>query len=94
MSGIELLRVNSIRNKFDSLVTIVNKNIDVKLIFDSSFPAAQFYTEGCTTPYRLNRHTWWRHTSREDIPSSLFNSDVSIKGFFVEPNLRKKKWLL
>ena len=31
---------------------------------------------------------------REDIPSSLLNSDVSIEGFFVELNLRKKKGLL
>ena len=27
-------------------------------------------------------------------PSSFLNSDVSIEGFFIELNLRKKKWLL
>ena len=30
---------------------------------------------------------------KEDIPSSLLNSGVSIEGFPVELNLRKKKWL-
>ena len=31
---------------------------------------------------------------RKDILSSLLNSDVSVERFFVELNLRKKKWLL
>ena len=31
---------------------------------------------------------------REDIPSKLLNTDLSIEGFFVEIRLRKKKWLL
>ena len=31
---------------------------------------------------------------REDIPSKLLNSDLSVEGFFVEIRLRKKKWLL
>ena len=52
------LNINSIRNRFDTVVTIVNKNIDVFLIsetkIDSSFPTAQFHIEGYTTPYRLD----------------------------------------
>ena len=31
---------------------------------------------------------------REKIPSLSFHSNVSIAGFFVELNVRKKKWLL
>ena len=31
---------------------------------------------------------------REDIPSKLLNTDLSIEGFFFEIRLRKKKWLL
>ena len=31
---------------------------------------------------------------REDIPSKLLNTDLSLEGFFVEIRLRKKKWLL
>ena len=44
-----LLNINSIRNKFDSLVIIVNKNIDVftdETKMDSPFPTAQFHIEG------------------------------------------------
>ena len=48
------LRVNSIRDQFDSLVTIVKRNIDVFLIsetkIDSSFSAAQFSIEGYSKP--------------------------------------------
>ena len=31
---------------------------------------------------------------REDIPSKLLNTDLSIEGLFVEIRLRKKKWVL
>ena len=31
---------------------------------------------------------------REDIPSKLLSTDLSIEGFFVEMRLRKKTWLL
>ena len=51
------LNINSLRNKFESLQHIINKNIDVLLIsetkIDSSFPSAQFHLEGYAT------HTDW-----------------------------------
>ena len=59
----------------------------------SSFLTAQFHIEGYTTPYRLDRDIYGGGMLlyiREDIPSSLLNSDVSIDGFFVELNLREK----
>ena len=31
---------------------------------------------------------------REDIPSTLQNTELLIEGFFIEINIRKKKWLL
>ena len=31
---------------------------------------------------------------REDIPSTLLNSDMSIESFYTEINIRKKKWFL
>ena len=31
---------------------------------------------------------------REDIPSTLLNTELLIEGFCIEINLRKKKWLL
>ena len=54
------LNINSLRNKFDSIEHIINKNIDVLLISEtknnSSFPSLQFYLEGYATPYRLDRN--------------------------------------
>ena len=95
------LNINSLRNKFESLQRMINKNIDVLLIsetkIDSSFPSAQFYLEGYATPYRLDRNANGGGILlyiREDIPSKLLNTDLSIEGFFVEIRLRKKKWLL
>ena len=52
-----LLNINSIRNKFDSLVIIVNKNIDVfidETKMDSPFPTAQFHIEG----YKQWKHAY------------------------------------
>ena len=95
------LNINSLQNKFESLQHIINTNIDVLLItetkIDSSFPSAQFHLEGYATPYRLDRNTNGGGILlyiREDIPSKLLNTDLSIEGFFVEIRLRKKKWLL
>ena len=51
------LNINSLRNKFDSLVRMLHNNPDILLIFeskiDSSFPNAQFQIEDYTT-YRLD----------------------------------------
>ena len=95
------LNINSLRNKFESLQHMINKNIDVLLIsetkIDFSFPSAQFHLEGYATPYRLDRNANGGGILlyiREDIPSKLLNTDLSIEGFFVEIRLRKKKWLL
>ena len=95
------LNINSLRNKFESLQHIINKNTDVLLIsetkFDSSFPSAQFDLEGYATPYRLDRNANGGGIllyTRQGIPSKLLNTDLSIQRFFVEIRLRKKKWLL
>ena len=94
------LNINSPRHKFDSLVRMLHSNLDILLIsetkIDSSFPTAQFQIEGYTT-YRLDRNTNGGGILlyiREDIPSTLLNSDMSIESFSIEINIRKKKWLL
>ena len=59
---------------------------------DSSFPLVQFHLDGYATPYRLDRIANGGGILlyiREDIPSKLLNSDLSIEGFFVEIRLRK-----
>ena len=53
------LNINSLRNKFDSLVNI-NNNIDILMIsetkLDASFPSGQFRTHGFPEPYRFDRN--------------------------------------
>ena len=48
------LNINSLQNKFESLLDIINKNIDVLSISEtkigSSFPSAQFHLEAYATP--------------------------------------------
>ena len=95
------LNINSLRNKFESLQHIINKNIDVLFIsetkIDSSSPSTQFHLEGYATLYRLDRSTNGGGIllyTREDIPSKLLNTGLSVEGFFVEIRLREKKWLL
>ena len=90
------LNINSLRYKFDSLVEILRSNVDILLIsetkIDSSFPTAQFKIEGYTT-YRLDRNSNGGGILlfvREDIPSTLLNTELLIEGFCIEINIRKK----
>ena len=95
------LNINSIRNKFESLKEIISTNVDILLIcemkLDSSFPRAQFHIHGFGEPYRFDRNGKGGGILlyiRDDIPSKLIESKMTIEGLFVEINLRKKKWLL
>lgn len=81
------------RNDFDFLVTIVNKNIDIFLIsetkIDFSFPTAQFQIEGYAAPYGLDKDMHGGNLLlyiREDILCTFYvsiNFNVSIEEFFV-----------
>ena len=66
---------------------MLHNNLDILLISesktDSSFPTGQFQMEGYTT-YRLDRNANGRGILlyiKEDIPSRLLNSDMSIEIF-------------
>ena len=64
---------------------------------DSSFPRARFHVHGFREPYRTDRKGKRGRILlyiRDDIPSKLMESKMTIAGLFVEINLRKKKWLL
>ena len=54
------VNVNSIRNKFDALMTGIQNKVDILLIsetkLDENFPTKQFSVEGFTSPYRLDRN--------------------------------------
>ena len=95
------LNINSIRNKFESSKKIVSTNVDILLIcetkLDSPFPRAQFQIHGFGEAYRFDRNKKGGGILlhiRDDIPSKLLESKMTIEGLFVEINLRKKKWLL
>ena len=64
-----------------------------------NFPAAQSSLQGFCDPYRFDRNRnggGIMFYIREDIPSRLIEKKLqnNIEYFFVEINLRKKKWLL
>ena len=63
---------------------------------DSSFPKGQFHLHGFSEPYRLDRNGNGGGILvfiGEDISSKLIESQMRIEGFFVELNLKRKKWL-
>ena len=59
------LNINSLRNKFESLQHIINKNIDVLLISetktDSSFPSVHFHSGLCNPIQIRKKCKWWWH---------------------------------
>ena len=90
------LNINSIRNKFNSLVDIINNNIDILMIsetkLDPSFPNGQLHIHGFSEPYRFDRNGNGGGILLYicgDIPSKLILTKMT-EGFFVEINLRKK----
>ena len=82
------LNINSIRNKFDSLVDIINNNSDILMISETklgpSYPTGQFYIHGFSEPYRFDRNDSGGEMLlyiREDIPSKLILTKMTIKTF-------------
>ena len=95
------LNTNSGRNKFDSLIDMVNNKTDILMILETklyySFPTGQFYIRGLSEPYRLDRKSKGGGLLlyvRDDILSKLILGRKTIEGFFVEIGLRKKNYLL
>ena len=98
------ININSIRNKFEPLVSFINNNLDILMIsetkIDDTFPDSQFLIKGFSVPYRLDRAAKGGGILlyiREDIPSKRIKKvtfDESFEGFFKEINLKSKKWLL
>ena len=98
------VNINSIRNKFEGLVEIVDNNIDIFMIaetkLDSSFPSEQFSVHGFSKPFRLDRNSNGGGLLvyvRDDIPSfqlKSFSFKDDIECICFEINLRRKKWAL
>ena len=77
------INVNSIRNKFDALMTGIQNKVVILLTsetkLDETFPTRQFSIEGFTSPYRLDRSRFGGGLLayiREDIPSKLIKTEL------------------
>ena len=98
------LNINSLRNKFSSLIELIHGNIDILVItetkLDHTFPEKQFLIPGYKKPYRRDRNANGGGVMiyvREDIPSDVLikhKIQENIEAVFVEINLRKNKLLL
>ena len=98
------ININSIRNKFGLLFSLVSNNIDVSLIsetkIDNTFPVSQFCVPGYSMPFRLDRTRnggvimlyFKKHIPR--IMLNKFTFEKEIEAFAIEINLCKVKWLL
>ena len=55
------ININSIRNKFDALVSGIRGNVDILITsetkIDDSSPTRQFLINGYTAPHRLDRNS-------------------------------------
>ena len=93
------LNINSLRDKFTLLSTMIQDYVDLLLISetktDSSFPTAQFHMDSSTIHRRDRDENGGGLLLyiREDVPSALLKTDSEIE-LFVELTIRKKKWLL
>ena len=83
------------------LVDLINSNINMLMIseekLDQSFPTGQFHIHGFSEPYSFDRNGNGDVVLlyiREDIPSKLILTKMTIQEFFVKINFRKKKCVL
>ena len=98
------LNINSLRNKFPSLVEIIHGNLDILVItetkLDHTFPEKQFLIPGYKKPFRRDRNRNGGGVMiyvREDIPCDILikhKMPANIEAIFLEINLRKNKLLL
>ena len=96
------LNINSLRYKFNSLVELIQGNLDILVIgetkLDNTFPDAQFKIDGFKL-YRKDRNEDGGGVViyvRADIPSQEkdYQLPSNVEGVLVEINLRKMKFLL
>ena len=83
------LNINSLRNKFDSLVQLISGNIDILVIgetkLDMTFPTSAFLINGFKKPYRKDHNSDGGGVMifvRKDIPSQEKEHDLPSRGNF------------
>ena len=92
------LNINSIRNKFESVVKDISSNVDLLILsetkIDDSFPKGQFLIKGFDDPFRIDRNVnggGILFYVREDIPAKLLSVEtLPTESFYVQINLPKK----
>ena len=92
------LNINSLRNKIEAPKSVINGNIDILVItetkIDQSFPICQFFIEGYSPPFRLDRDVNGGGVIiyvKEDIPVKLLKDHATpknVEGIFLEINLK------
>ena len=87
---LNLINVNSIRNKFDLLMNIFKNDIDILMIsetkIDSSFPISQFTMTGYSIPFRIDRTSHGGGILlfvRKEIPCKIIKTDCDAVSFCV-----------
>ena len=92
------LNVNSLRIKLEFLKEQIQNSIDILMISktktDASFPIGQFFLNGYSTPFRLDRNAYGGGILlyvREDIPSKLTCGRKSYWRFFCGGKLTKQE---
>ena len=85
------LNINSIRNKFEELISQVKGTVDVLMISDDSVPIVNLLIDSFSQPYMIDRNSSGGGIMlyvREDIPSNLLKVEsLPIEGFYVELKL-------
>ena len=79
-----------------------NNNVDIIVIsetkLDNTFPEGQFVIRKYSSAFRFDRYCRGKGIMlyvREDIPSKVLSiENQPIEKFYIENNLRKKKWFL
>ena len=97
------LNINSFRNKFETLKSMIQGYVDIFVISETkineSFPSDQFKINGYFTPLRVDRNMTGGSLIiyiRSDIPHKILTTKLpnDVEGLFIEFNLRNKKWIL
>ena len=85
------MNINTFKNKYDNLRTLISENIDVMIIgetkLDDSYPMSQFLIEGFAVSFRFDRDKKCKKLRKHTFPHD-------IEDIFVELNFRKSKWQL
>ena len=94
------ININSIRNKFETLVSLVTSDIDILMIsetkIDESFPLSQFMIDGFSLPYRRDRNAHGGGILvyfRNNITTKLLkleNLPSDMEAIFIEMNIKSK----